>query len=369
VKGKKINGLESLRDEKLHTALRRSIAPSFTLNAVVGFEPQIDNAIEELMCHVDQLKTWDMTTWILYFAMDSFNNIAFSEDLGFMKNGCDIGGTLSSITLSFRYFCWFSTFPNLGMGLSFILSFLMGANNPLVLLSASRAKSRYNTSDPYDTRNDLLAHYVKIAKEKPDIVTLDTVTGLVLTNILAGADTTTLAIVTLIYHLLKNPSCLARLQTEINSAESEGKLSYPPQWKELSELRYLDATIKESLRLQDLLRFNMDRVVGSNGLQLCGTNLPPGTNVGALQHVIHRNRDVYGHDAEIYNPDRWLKATQSQVKTMERAAVWFGHGKRICIGQNIGKIAITKFISALLMRFNVSFISTFSCLLQQYYSA
>jgi hypothetical protein len=83
---------------------------------------------------------------------------------------------------------------------------------------------------------------------------------------------------------------------------------------------YLQACIKEALRLHPAVGMPLERVVPEGGMSVAGNWFQPGTIVGANAWVLHRNKDVFGQDAEFWNPDRWLKAETQQLRAMERAS-------------------------------------------------
>jgi cytochrome P450 len=90
-------------------------------------------------------------------------------------------------------------------------------------------------------------------------------------------------------------------------------------WKEAQGMSYLQACIKEALRLHPAVGMPLERVVPEGGVVLGGHWFRSGTVVGVNAWVLHRNQDVFGHDAEIWNPERWLKANTEQLKAMDRA--------------------------------------------------
>ena len=65
----------------------------------------------------------------------------------------------------------------------------------------------------------------------------------------AGSDTTAIAFRSLFYHLMHIPELYDRLQTEIDTAVEEGRLSMPATYKQASQLPFLSACIKEALRI------------------------------------------------------------------------------------------------------------------------
>ncbi|CAI7650807.1 unnamed protein product [Penicillium viridicatum] len=88
-----------------------------------------------------------------------------------------------------------------------------------------------------------------------------------ISNINAGSDTTAISLRAILYYTLKNPQASAKLQQELITALEENRLSLPVSWKQSEEqLRYLDAVIKEALRLHPAVGLMLERVVPAKGL-------------------------------------------------------------------------------------------------------
>lgn len=47
-------------------------------------------------------------------------------------------------------------------------------------------------------------------------------------------------------------------------------------------------------------------------------------------YTMHTNEEVWGPDARVFNPDRWL---QPGAKSLEQYLCTFSKGARMCIGQ------------------------------------
>jgi cytochrome P450 len=119
------------------------------------------------------------------------------------------------------------------------------------------------------------------------------------------------------YHLLSNPYSLEALIKEIREARFASNAAV--SWKEAQDMSYLQACIKEALRLHPAVGMPLERVVPEGGATLGDHWFRGGTVVGVNAWVLHRNQSVFGHDAELWNPERWLKANTEQLKAMERA--------------------------------------------------
>ena len=153
----------------------------------------------------------------------------------------------------------------------------------------------------------------------------------------AGSDTTSIAMVAVFYYLMKNPSALQKLHAEIDAAAKAGALSSPHiKYSDAVKLPYLNACIKESMRLHPPLGTSMPRHVPAGGAELAGAFFPAGVKVGVNAAVVQYDKDVFGDDAEAFRPERWLTThDKAQLAQMERTMLVFGAGKRTCIGMHV----------------------------------
>lgn len=62
----------------------------------------------------------------------------------------------------------------------------------------------------------------------------------------------------------------------------------------------------------------LERVVPQGGARLGDAWLSEGTVVGINPWVASRDKTVYGPDADVFRPERWLEADEKQLKLMER---------------------------------------------------
>jgi cytochrome P450 len=91
----------------------------------------------------------------------------------------------------------------------------------------------------------------------------------------AGADTVGNTLMLGTYHLLKQPETLQRLKSELTAAwpSLDGK---EPKIRQLENLPYLNAVIKESLRMTSGVVSGLLRVVPPTGATIAGVSVPPG---------------------------------------------------------------------------------------------
>lgn len=76
--------------------------------------------------------------------------------------------------------------------------------------------------------------------------------------------------------------------------------------------------MKEAMRLHPGVQFPLERVLPAGGDELCGVHLPGGTLVGVNAAVIHRDKSIFGDDADEFRPERWLsEGGNSEQKIMD----------------------------------------------------
>jgi cytochrome P450 len=187
----------------------------------------------------------------------------------------------------------------------------------------------------------------------PQKITRDDIFSISAVNIGAGSDTTGITLSAIFYYLLKNPSTYQCLQSEIDTAAKEGRISDPVTFKEAQDLPYLQAVMKEALRIHPATGLTMPRTVPSTGASIAGRPFPPGSTVGINAWVAHRNSSVFGPDADIWRPERWREIEeQGREGEVEKYFLAFGMGSRTYIGKNISLLEMSKLVPQLVRRFD-----------------
>lgn len=106
----------------------------------------------------------------------------------------------------------------------------------------------------------------------------------------------------------------------------------PITYAQATKLPYLNACITEGMRLHPSVGLPLQGYIPPGGATIAGVYLPEGYRVGINAAVVHYDKDVFGSDAEQFNPDRWIDGDAVQ---MDKAMIPFGAGSRTCIGKNV----------------------------------
>ncbi|KAI3008181.1 hypothetical protein CBS147346_2752 [Aspergillus niger] len=138
--------------------------------------------------------------------------------------------------------------------------------------------------------------------------------------LIAGADTTASTLTAGFMHILSNPAIYAKLADALRGMDITSNDPSAAQLQELEKIPYLTACVKESLRIAMPVPGRLPRVVPQDLAEpfvVDGQVIPPGTIVSMSTYTMHTNEEVWGPDARVFNPDRWL---QPGAKSLEHVA-------------------------------------------------
>jgi cytochrome P450 len=180
-----------------------------------------------------------------------------------------------------------------------------------------------NKKNPKNKRHDLLQSFLK-ARDVKDGIDMEDLKAETLLVLLAGSDTTATEFQAIMIDVLSNPQVYSKLITEIDAAP----LSEIPTYDEaLAHCPYYIACVKEAMRLCPAAPNMFPRVVAHGGLQLYGKFAPEGTEITCNPYITHRNKELYGEDAETFRPERWLEDPERATE-WEKYDFGFGYGTR-----------------------------------------
>jgi hypothetical protein len=156
----------------------------------------------------------------------------------------------------------------------------------------------------------------------------------------AGQETSAIALTYLYYEMSRRPDLQEQLQQELVTLSPQ--IIWPataalelPSPKSVDTLPLLHAIIMETLRLHAPIPGLEPRITPAGGCTLAGyDNIPGNVRVSAMPYALHRNGDVFP-DPGSWRPERWLQASEAEMKEMLRWFWAFGSGGRMCIGSNL----------------------------------
>jgi len=156
----------------------------------------------------------------------------------------------------------------------------------------------------------------------------------------AGHETTAVALSWTIYLLAQHPEVLPKIQQELASV-LEGRL---PASQDLSKLVYLEAVVKESLRLYPPAPTTSRMVKTETTMN--GYKIPAGTICVVSPYVMGRLPSLWD-EPEVFRPERWLE----KKKISSFAWLPFLVGNHACIGQRFAMLELVTILSIFLRHF------------------
>ncbi|CAI4215918.1 unnamed protein product [Parascedosporium putredinis] len=294
----------SQRDDTRHNELRAKMAAGYSGKEVENLENRIDQCVLDLCQLIERkylsteqdYKPLDFGRKAQYFTLDVISNVAFDEPFGFLDNDADIHRYIQTTEENLPAIILVSVLPWLNWALQ----------SPLL-------KS--------------------LLPSEKDPIGLGKIIGL------AGSDTTATALRGTLLHILSTPRVHARLLAEIAAAAP----SRPIKDAEARQMPYLQAVIKEGLRIFPPVTGLMSKDVPKGGDTYNGLYIPDGTKIGYCAWGVFRRKEIWGEDAAVFRPERWLDGSSEKVREMEATLeLVFGYGRWQCLGKNVALIELNK---------------------------
>ncbi|CAG8033226.1 unnamed protein product [Penicillium nalgiovense] len=375
LEGHRLSNLFNTQDEDWHNQNIRPIRSLWSMTKVLEYEPFIDETITKF---VDKLalrfvdggnagKVCPADEWIGFFAWDVTANFSFGRHYGFIDQEKDVDNLITDSTAGLRYFAPVSQIPWIDnildknpikrIGPKPTLTGVLYAFKVVAEYQAQLAEKKISAGSVDHT----LDKYVQLKETYPDMVDDNQIVNWLMLSILAGGDTSSATMRAVVYYLAKSPAATVKLATELKAAG----ISAPAPWKEIRNLPYLDAVIREALRINPGIAMVFERVVPEGGFTLPdGRYLPAGTKAGINPFVTNRDFGVFGDDADDFNPDRWLQGKRESPGNFEdrlrrmkdTVDLSFGGGGRVCMGRYLAMLEIKKLIASLYSSFDIQLV-------------
>ncbi|EME50316.1 hypothetical protein DOTSEDRAFT_68993 [Dothistroma septosporum NZE10] len=365
-------GLFNTRDRAEHTRKRKTVSHTFSAKSVGQFEQYIHHNLELLAQRWDELakKTgsnkytkFDALHWFNYVAFDIIGDLAFGAPFGMLEKGADIAeiqltpdgpityapaievlnrrgevsnavGCMPWIKPYAKYFP--DPFFSKGMAAIANLSGIATARVNQRLAAAERGEIN---------RVDLLARLMEGRDENGNKLGRAELTAEALTQLIAGSDTTSNTSCALLFHCLKHPRVVKKLQEELDQALPGDNV---PSYDQVRDLKYLDMVIQETLRIHSTSSKGLPRMVPPGpGVTVAGRHFPQGVVLSVPAYVMHHSTEIWGPDAEEFRPERWEKLTEKQ----KLAFIPFSYGPRACVGRNVAEMELALIVSTVFRRY------------------
>ncbi|KAI0183629.1 cytochrome P450 [Xylaria flabelliformis] len=366
--------LTSAIDPGLHSQMRKALAPAFTARALRSQEPFLhrhsDRLVERLGDQLSehnrkngatQLLGIDIGPWLQFTTFDIYGDLAFGMSFGCLENS--------------EYHPWIALVFDSVKVASFVAAARLYPWLEYVLLKCLPPSFKKVHQDHYQVVVEKVQRRLNLEVQRPDFVgqmigasgllpslingdtdhkglTLDEISATFMILATAGSETTASVLTGTLNYLTQNPDKLAILIREIRTSFS----SYEKITVEgVQNLPYLNAVLREGMRLCPPIPFVMPRCVPEGGNTVCGIWLPENTSVSIQAYSINRRED-YFYMPDAFLPERWLPEARNFESPFREDRVHslqpFNMGPRACLGQNLAWAEMRLIAAKVLWKFD-----------------
>ncbi|KAI9150078.1 Pisatin demethylase [Paramyrothecium foliicola] len=362
----------TMTDNAQHEKRRLQMMPGYSGRENLDLEKSIDESIQKLLNLVrnkyisteTRAIPMDLAKKVQYLTLDVISGVGLGKTFGMLDADSDIhdylksteDGLLANQILFAMGLSWLVQAPIIG---KFIAPAAGDGSSYGHMMQTCYQYVNDRASNPTDKRSDMLASFMRHGLRD------DALRSEATEQIIAGSDTTAGSIRAILLHVITNPRVYSTLQKEIDDAVRDGKAPAAGEGiisaAQGKQLPYLQAVIREGWRMWPPVPsfFSRDVPRGGDVVEVDGKDvyIPGGTYLGYSGNAMHRNKDIYGEDSNVFRPERWFEPNEEKLDRMLRTIeLTFGHGRWKCLGKPVAQLEIVKTVFEMLRNFDIALI-------------
>ncbi|KAJ7066107.1 high nitrogen upregulated cytochrome P450 monooxygenase 2 [Mycena amicta] len=343
-----------------HANRRRIWNRGMNSEGLKGFEQVLAKRLVILLSQFDKMVkdgngkgTVDLAAWFSYLTFDFMGDLAFGGGFDMLRDGGDKNGLWAIVkqgakaTAIIAQLPWIVPTFNLIPGANAIMDRLrrFANENATARIKAGAKESKDLWYHLMDEDN-----HEKVKPPLHDVV----VDGVLV--IVAGSDTSSVALSYFIYCMLCHPEIYARAQAEVDSVYPDAETALDSGRHD--ELKFLTACIQESLRLFPPVPTGGPRKIPAGDDKIiAGKVIPAETQIYVPAYVIHRSPKNFSPGPDTYDPERWLRSTSDAEILNHAAFMSFSYGAANCAAKHLAWRELLMTASVVLKRYNMRFVS------------
>ncbi|KAF2112717.1 cytochrome P450 [Lophiotrema nucula] len=347
-------------DVDRHARMRKIVAPAFTARAIKAQETIIQRYVNLLVERLEEQVTKegetvvvDVSPWFNFTTFDIFGDLGFGESFNCLENS--------------QYHPWISLLFQYVVGATYaasarfypVIEFILMKLMPPSLKKAQKdhykqildkVQRRFNWELQ---RPDIMSHVIENEQTGKKGFTLDEINATFHGMTIAGSETTATTLCGAMTYLVADETKLRTLEKELRDTFGTREQMY---LEALQNLPYLNAVLREALRLCPAVPYMLPRRIPKGGDTVCGYWLPEGMCVSIQAWTMNRD-STYFHRALDFNPERWLPEASTNEKSPyfhhQRQNIQpFSIGARNCLGQNLAWAEMRTILAKLVYTFD-----------------
>ncbi|XP_022963639.1 geraniol 8-hydroxylase-like [Cucurbita moschata] len=215
-----------------------------------------------------------------------------------------------------------------------------------ILDSMVELRRKEQELDPDSVPNNDMLHYLLKNEGSDAKIDHNQMIHLLIVLFVAGADTSSVSLQWAMAELLRNPEKLAKAQVEIRQVLRKNK---PMEEADISRLPYLQAVVKEALRLHPVGPLLLPRKAKQE-VEIAGFTVPKDAQVMINAWAIGRD-PMSWENPESFEPERFL-GSEIDIKGRSFELIPFGGGRRICPGLSLAMRMMPLMLGSLISFFD-----------------
>ncbi|KAK5215855.1 hypothetical protein LTR96_011319 [Exophiala xenobiotica] len=364
------------RDRVEHGLKRKYVAHVFAPKTVKDLEFVVDDNTKTLLDIMDRFAAekeaqWvDLLVWMRLYALDIIADLGFGHKANCLKSGNDMmeaewfnsgkrykisavkgiyeGGAYNVLWGQSPSWMWLTKALTCWTQGRFYADGFYNVSHALTKL---RVPQEDVEAMEKSRRKDLMQRLLVDRKGSSMNLEYDELVAEAAVLMVAGSDTSGTGLINTLIYLVQNPACMAKARAEVDAAVPADAVVV--RYPDVEGLPYLRACIDESLRLRPPNAYGLPRTVPKGGATIRGHYLKEGTTVSVSTLNVH-HCERYFHDAQSFQPERWLKKDTDEYENLKKYVVPFSFGSRACIGRNVAFLELQVTIASIIHRFDLA---------------
>nr|WON00865.1 cytochrome P450 6a14 [Arma chinensis] len=342
-------------------ALRNKLSPVFSSGKLKTMIQQVlecsDACVEHIAKQANAGKPIEVREEMAGFTMDVIGSCAFGLNINAIKDPNSEFKKLGKVI--FAPSRWAKLRRTLGVHFGNFLKFINWRRMPggmtAFFINTVMSIVKYREENNFH-RNDFIQLMMEVRKEEEKQLKDGTISKIVMDDntitsnafvfLLAGYETTATTLGYVLYELSENPEVQEKVYKEVNNVlkKHNGEIT----WEVLSEMKYVEMVITETLRKHTPVISVARQSVKPYKMPNSDLELPKGSVLVVPIYSIHHDPKYYPNP-EKFEPERFSEENKHTL--VKSTYLPFGDGPRICIGLRFARMEMKIAIAKLIMKY------------------
>ncbi|KAI2640812.1 BcABA1, cytochrome P450 monooxygenase [Hypomontagnella submonticulosa] len=351
-----------------HDKFKAKIAGAYGGRETPALEPGINDQIRALLDLIrrkyvssadsSEFRPVDFAELISFYTIDVITRSAFGEEFGCLKTDSDVHGFFTSVKDSWAGLAIALDVPyirNVLFSPLFLKFFGPKPTDPAgmgKLMGIAKEVVSKRFAPGAEEKKDMLGSFIGHGLGRQECETE------ALFMIIAGFENTASVMRTTFLYLMTTPRVYQKLKGVVLQAVRDGSVSSPILHEEAKKISYLQAVIYEGIRMRPPAPGLYPKSVPPEGDVIHGKFIPGGTAIGMNTSAVMRSTELFGADADLFRPERFMEADEATRGEMERnVELVFGYGRWMCAGKPVAFMELNKIYFELLREFDFQLVN------------